>query len=329
MIVLATLGMTMLLSVSAIVIDLGRVYVSARQTQNATDAAAMAGANTLDAMNLANTDPVSTAAAVDAVVMQIATRNGADGSLVACTWITWTGAPTVACGNPVGVRAASGVQVSAVAVNQTIFAKVMGRDTMRLERMAAATVQPLVGQDAPLLVCAFGQTGSPAPPNLLLPVVPFVAGGPAYVINPLAVSPDNGVSGPVYKAHAPHVADCGLQGSSWKGVAGEGPFVLPDWLPIATGVKAGPTRSQIAGQPGCGTDLAVGCVLVLPVCSGSNGGSGSNGQMFCDMFGAFKLVAETSNTQQFRLLGAAEATIGLGGNGAVGDNDVRVIRLIR
>lgn len=94
-------------------------------------------------------------------------------------------------------------------------------------------------------------------------------------------------------------------------------------------MRAGPIGTQIAGEPGCGVDFPLECVLILPICSGSNNRPGINGQMYCDLSGAFRLVAKTANTQDFRLLGAAQAIIGIGGNGYARPNDVRLIRLIR
>lgn len=328
-VVFVAAGMTMLLSIAAMVIDLGGAYVRARELQNASDAAAMAGARRLDVLRLAGATSAAIAADVDATVMRIATRNGAPAVYVSCLLISSTGVPILPCSNSAGVAAADGVQVSTGAIKLVGFGKIVGMEQIRLDRLAAATIQPLIGQDAPLLVCAFGQVGIPLPPALLLPVLPLVVGGPTYLINPAAMSLDRGLTGPVYRAHAPHVADCGLQGSSFKGVAGTGPFMLPDWLPIATGVKAGPTRAQIVGEAGCDASYLLGCALLLPICSGSNGASGINGQMFCNLFGAFKLVAKTANTQDFRLLGRSEAIVGIGGDGAPGPNDVRLVRLIR
>jgi hypothetical protein len=324
--VFVALGMTMLLTMAAIVLDLGRTYVTARLVQNASDAAAMAGASTLDKMRLAGYDAITIGASVEATVRQIASRNGGDPDLTTCMFISWDGTVLAPCTEPSAAAVASGVDVNVGAVNQTGFAKILGVDSLRVDRQAAATIQPLVGHDAPLLVCGFDQ---PNAPDLLIPTTPTMEGGSSYGVNPAAVSPDDGYTGPVYRAHAPHVADCGLHGESFKGVAGEGPFMLPDWLPIATGVRAGPTRVQIAGEPGCGTDYVLDCVLILPICSGSNGRPGSNGQMFCNVWGAFRLTAKSANTQDFRLLGAAQAIIGIGGNGWPGPNDVRLIRLIR
>ncbi len=311
---LVALAMTVLISIAAIVVDLGHAYVTARQMQNASDAAAMAGSHTLDAMRGDPTaTPQGTALKVDGRVRQIAVRNGAQADLVTCTWIQWDGTRLTPCSAPAPATA-GGVEVSSGAVNQADFSQVLGVDSLRLDRVAAATIQPLMGQDAPLLVCAFGQ--EPSAPLLI---------GPPYSINPAAV-------GQIYNAHGNDVADCSLKSSSWKGVAGVGPFQLPGWLPLSTGVKAGPTRTQIAGQPGCGVDLNVnGCVLVLPICSTGNAKPGIQGKLLCEVWGAFKLVIQdaTKNSHPFQLMGRAEAIVGIGGNGSPGADDVRLIRLIR
>lgn len=307
-----------LFAVAAIVVDLGQGVVTGRQLQNASDAAALAGARALDKVRLSA--GLVSASTVDATVQLIASRNGAQSTLVTCTVIKWDQTPLGPCSNAANVNdpLADGVLVSAGALTPTVFARVRGTTQLRQDRTAAATVQPLVGQQAPLLVCVFLQPGQPdifvaTSPLGVLPVV--------YAINPAAI-------GHPYLAHAPHVDNCGLASSAWKGDAGPGVFVLPGWLDIATGVKAGPIRSQIAGQPGCSPTMTIGCVLVLPICSGSNGLSGISGRLLCERFGVFKLLSQTVNTQTFTLLAGGEATPGLGGTGVPGPNDARMIKLV-
>jgi hypothetical protein len=70
-------------------------------------------------------------------------------------------------------------------------------------------------------------------------------------------------------------------------------------------------------------------VLVVPICSTSDGAAPNGGQMHCELFGAFRLVASSANTQDFRLLGAVTAVFGAGGDGSPGTADIRLIRLIR
>ncbi len=305
--------------VAAFVIDLGQGYVTARQMQNAADAAALAGTRTLDRVKAAKESP----SAVAATALSVATANGAESSRVRCTVIGWRGDTLGACSDTAAVNheEADGVEVSAGRASPTFFLGSMGPlgavgSNLVVWRDSAATIQPLISQEAPLLVCAFGQSdGKTASPDI------FVGSPGSYEINAAAV-------GQRYLAHGPHVADCGLPGSGWKGVSTSGTFTLPDWLGIDTGVRAGPVRSQILGELACGTTLTVGCALVLPVCSMSNGASGTSGQLFCDKFAGFRLVAKTSNSHTFELLGRSTVTNGRGGPGKPGPNDVRIVSFI-
>lgn len=318
---LVALSVLFLVIVAAIVLDLGQAVVTGRRMQNAADASALAGTRQLDKVRLSagSSSPVSSAT-VNSTVLTVATHNGADAALVVCTLIQWDQTPLGPCSN--GSLAysaqAAGVLVTAGASNATVVARVIGVTQTRQNRTAAATVQPLIGQHAPLLVCAFGHP-SPAPDIFVVLSAPGVT-PVSYGINPAAI-------GSSYKAHAPHVSDCGLAGSAWKGDAGSDVFVVPGWLDIGTGVQAGPIRSQIAGQQGCTADV-LGCTLALPVCSGSNGLAGSNGRLLCERFAVFKLVSQTSNTQTFTLMAGAEANSGIGGLGLASPNDARLVKLV-
>lgn len=318
--ILVSASILVLAILAANVLDLGQAVVTGRRMQNAADAAALAGTRQLDKVRLSagSSSPISSATVNDTVLV-VATSNGADSPLVACTVIQWDQSPLGPCSNgSLAYRAeAAGVLVTAGASNATAFAKVIGVSHTRQNRVAAATVQPLIGQRAPLLVCAFGH--SPGP-DIFVALSPGGVNPVRYGINPAAI-------GSSYRAHAPHVSDCGLAGTAWKGDAGGDVFVVPGWLDIGTGVQAGPTRSQIAGQQGCAPDV-LGCVVALPVCSGSNGLAGSNGRLLCERFGVFKLASQTSNTQTFTLMAGAEATTGIGGLGLAGPNDARLVKLV-
>jgi hypothetical protein len=312
--------MLFLMTMAAIVLDLGKAVVTGRQMQNAADAASLAGARQLDKVRLSadSSNPISSAT-VSGTVQTVAARNGADSSLVVCTLIHWDQAPLGPCSDAALVYSAlaAGVLVTAGASHETTFARVIGVIQSRQNRAAAATIQPLIGQNAPLLVCAFGHSA----PNIFVAVSAPGVTPVRYHINPAAV-------GSSYRAHAPHVSDCGLAGSAWKGDASEEVFMVPGWIDIGTGVQAGPVRSQIAGQQGCAPNV-LGCMIALPVCSGSNGLAGSNGRLLCELFAVFKLVSQTSNSQTFALMAGAEATIGIGGSGLAGPNAARLIKLVR
>jgi Flp pilus assembly protein TadG len=327
--------MPALIAVAAIVIDLGQAYTDSRRLQNAADAASLAATRALDRVR---TD-LALPGTVDTTARRVAVVNGAESSRVTCTIIDWQGAALGGCSDLTVVAHpdADGVLVPAGAARPTIFARSavaglravatgglpnvgsatdVAMATLTQTRSSAATVQPLVGQDAPLLACAFGQSDGALPsPDILV----RVAG--AYTLNPDAV-------GKRYMLHGTKVSACGLSSSGWKGVAGLGPFNLPAWLEIGTGDRAGPIRSRIAGAQNCNTGLYVGCSLVLPVCTSSNAAAGTQGQLFCEVFAAFRLVTETSNSQTFELLGPVTVIEGIGGNGKPGAKAPRLVKLI-
>lgn len=330
-----TFSLPVLIAIAAIVVDLGQAYTDSRRLQNAADAASLAGTRALDKVHLEGAAPTT----VDSTARQLATANGAEASRVTCSIIDWQGTAIGPCSdsNAVTDPDADGVLVSAGASRPTIFARAalagvrlvattgmppvgaatdMAMATLTQTRSSAATVQPLVGQDAPLLACAFGQSdGSVPSPDILV-------GTPGnYTINPQAV-------GRRYLLHGTKVSRCGLASSGWKGVAGLGPFNLPAWLDIGTGDRAGPIRSRIAGALNCNTGVYVGCALVLPVCTSSNAAAGTSGQLFCDAFAAFRLVSETSNSQTFELLGPVTVIEGIGGNGKPDARAPRLVKLI-
>ena len=354
--VLIAVGLVVFLGVAAVAIDLGVGYASSRQMQNSADAAAMAGAQELECLKFTPaTNSVgcqvypATSAAVGSVVTSTATANGADSSQLTCevisgylpgstpdyqviapcsdtaAWVPYLNS-TDAAGNE-----ADGVYVETGTTEQAVFGSSTGVRHLTQQRQAAATVQSLAGGGAPLLACAYNQTdqktGQPAP-NLLLPSSTSSTG---YVVNPAAVY-NSSTQSPQYFLHGPHVSDCNLSSSAWKGLADEGQAWpdLPGYLPILTGDKAGPTRVAIANQQDCASvDGSTGCVLVLPICTLSNGSSGINGSLYCVGYGAFQLLSSNANSQNFAFLGLANASSGITSTGNPDPNGVNVVTLIQ
>ena len=315
MIITVAIFLVPLMAMAALVIDLGTGYATARQMQNAADTAALAATRQLALVKYAG----ATAGTVDTTAHAIADANGADDSLVTCTVIKADQTPLGPCTTAANVvnSLAAGAQVAAGHRFATSFAAVLGTNALSPSRTAAATIQSLLRGDAPFLVCAFSQTdGSQPVPDLLLP------SGANWVVNAAAV-------GKNYFVHGPHVSSCGLGSNAWKGVANTGPFTLPNMLPITTGVKAGPVRQQIAGLPGCVNGYSIGCTMLLPICTSSDGGNGINGHLYCVTWGAFQLVAQTANTHTFTFLGTVTATSGQGSQTLPGTNDVHLIKLVQ
>ena len=354
--VLLAVGLVVFLAVAAVVIDLGVGYASSRQMQNAADAAAMAGAQELECLKFSPaTNSVgcqvfpASAASVGSVVSSVAGSNGADSTQLVCEVIsgyipgatpdyqaiapcadTSTWMPYLNTADAQG-QEADGVYVETGTTEHTVFGSTTGVRTLTQQRQAAATVQSLVGGGAPLLACAYNQTDQKtggAAPNLLVPSTSSPTG---YAENPAAVY-NTGTQSPQYFLHGPHVSECNLSSSGWKGLSDESqPWPsLPGWLPILTGDKAGPTRVALANQQDCSSlSGGTGCVLVLPICIDSNGAGGINGSLYCVGYGAFQLLSSQANSQNFAFLGLANATSGITGTGNPDANGVNVVSLIQ
>lgn len=357
--VLLAVGMVVFLGVAAVAIDLGVAYASSRQMQNAADAAAMAGTQELECLKFSPSSNTvgcqvypATAAAVASVVSSTATANGADASQLICDVISGYIPGTTpdyqiigACSDPsswtpylnsndAAGQQADGVYVKTGTTEHAIFGGSTGVQNLTQQRQAAASVQILAGTTAPLYACAITQTDQVSGQSFNL-LTASATSPTGYVVNTQALY--NNGAGPVFDLHDNHVDNCGLTSDGWKGVSdGAAAWpTLPGWLPIKTGVTAGPIRVEVANEPGCTSDSSgnvggrTGCVLVLPVCVSSDGGSGTNGNLYCVGFGAFQLVSSTANSQDFGFVGLANASGGVTGQGNPDPNGVNVVTLIQ
>jgi hypothetical protein len=71
------------------------------------------------------------------------------------------------------------------------------------------------------------------------------------------------------------------------------------------------------------------CIVVLPVCSHSNLGNGTNARFYCVMFGAFYVVQVDVNTHDGYFLGDAVVVLeGRGGGEPTNGAEARLIKLI-
>jgi Flp pilus assembly protein TadG len=358
-IVIVALTMTMMVTITAIVIDLGNTYATHRQVQNAVDAAAMAATRQLA--------KGATGATILSTAQTVVGANGADSSSVVCRiiantltptpfpFLTTDGAPLTCANytNRTNYPTADGVWVSASKTNNTFFGSIVNAPTLSTTAVAAATAQPLRVLDSLPLFAACGDdqqldqnSGPPmvaAPPLLLdasgTPPDPITNPNPATLhINSAAIyssSADGGKGGPAYLIHAPSGVDtCGASSSADKGlilipisVSGATPGSFNNQA--GTGVVAGPTRSSVANQPGCNLSASVGCVMVLPICDRAQG-SGSSIYYRCEFFGSFQLLTANPNTNIVGFLGPAYplASYGQGGQGVPGTNEMYVIKLV-
>ena len=358
--VFVALTMTMMVTITAIVIDLGNTYATHRQVQNAVDAAAMAATRQLA--------KGATGATILSTAQTVVGANGADSSSVVCKIIANTLTPTpfpfltkgsdqLTCANYTNradYPTADGVWVSASKTNNTFFGGIVNAPTLSTSAVAAATAQPLrvldslpvfaacgddqqidqnsgppLGPAPPLLLDANGKAPNPTTnPNPVAPVR----------INPTAIyssSANGGKGGPAYLIHAASGVDtCGASSSSDKGlilipISVSGPTPGSFNNQAGTGVVAGPTRSSVANQPGCDLSASVGCVMVLPICDRAQGVGGST-YYRCEFFGSFQLLTANASTDIVGFLGPAYplASYGQGGQGVPGANEMFVIKLV-
>lgn len=109
---------------------------------------------------------------------------------------------------------------------------------------------------------------------------------------------------------------CGNSSASWKGLIDSELWpevTLPGVIGPPTGTKVGPNNQVLANANTCITDAFVkGCVVVLPICPGSNGDSGSAFRLWCSNFGMFEFMGTTSsgNSNWFKLLRGGNIPIG-------------------
>lgn len=369
--VMFALSIVALLIVAALVLDGSQGYSNRREQQTAADLSTLAATKKLyDAMFFGGS-----AAAIQAEAVTVATKNGANPALVRCTLITADKAPRGACSSydPTdnSFRDVVGTMVNAGKSQDTAFGNVAGQSKVTVRTVAASTIQPLVGADSPFLVCN-GQppmeqkkqydvddsdpdnpTKTKIVPPESQPTLPPILrrDGNQWVINPAAV----GVAGDAndvagvdyfpeneYVIHDADIQECGAQGNKMKGLADDTgrPFYLPARsIPFDQGDKAGPTRAQVAGQPGCTQsswkDFREGCVLLVPVCTGPGYESEDpsaepdpNNYLQCEGWAAFKLIYADANTHIGRLLPRALVTNGYGGTGPPQRDGINIVQLI-
>jgi hypothetical protein len=148
--VLAALGMTMMLVMVALVVDIGKAYLVQRQLQAAADAAALAGAQHLP-------DPTEATQVAEEYGPSTGGRNEVTtGSLVSTTVTMRCVASAPGCNaaynayNAVNVRASSDVK--------TVFAKILGIDKLTV-RASATACSPCSAKPLDIMV-VLDRTGS-------------------------------------------------------------------------------------------------------------------------------------------------------------------------
>jgi hypothetical protein len=361
--IIVALSLVSLMAVAGLIIDGGRVYSERRQMQNASDSAAMAGARELDLIRteLQQTPP----GAVDAddiyeAALDAAEDNGADpGTDFECyivaeggSYVTGSAATSV-CPPDDGVPSplpggllAAGVEIATRSSQETFFARVGGTESFQARAGATAQVQGLRAVESyatPFMICAFDRGADEGDIQLLRPA------GTTWELNPDALwsagganttgeSELDGMGGPWFKIHGPHVPNCGLDAETWKGLVDPpGDFSVPGVWQGNNGNKAGPTRSLVTSDLGCSgdddDDYSDGCLILAPVCLRHGDYpteiSDDRTDLYCVTFGTFKVVKTHSNEHHAALLGDATIITEGEGGGAPDLNEPRVIKLTK
>lgn len=359
-IIVIALTMTIIVTMAAIVIDLGNTYATHRQVQNAVDAATMAGVRQLA--------KGATGATIAAAVQTEISNNGADVGTIDCRiiantagfpFVTLDGEPLTCAEytNRTDYPTADGVWVNASKTNTALFGGIVSSQSLKTGATAAATAQPLTSINVPLFAACGDDleqdmNGSNNPPPYAPPLLldanghapdPTTNPSPTlpFHINTAAIysaSADNNKGGPVYEVSGAKVDSCGAGSNSNKGLlqppvyvwGASPPSSASAWNDVVnTGLKTGAVRPVVANQPGCNLSSSVGCVMAFPICD-SAVGTGSGVVYRCEFFGSFQIVKANSNTDDVIFLGQAdqEAAYGQGSYGVPQTDQEYVTKIV-
>lgn len=334
-VIISLLIVFIIIPVAAISIDLSNAFSNGRQVQNAADAAALAGAQTLQQLKDEQAQGASLTCAItftspdnclSATVKKVASENDAstpnpsDDNYYYCHVGTVTysaSGPSIT--NEEDCTAWSAADPGASAFNvvkvftrrdiATILAGALpggGIASTSATATAAAAVQR-VSVDPSTLGALFAVCGvdSSLPPPLLLASSTDPSG---WAINTAA---ENVWSYTIW-GNGNQVSGCGLGGNAFKGlVCNPTPDQTCDSQPytydVDPGAKVGSTIATMAGYTSCTPDDFGGagnsfdpkyftpCVMALPICVSSNSAGGQNGTLYCPVNGDFLLTPEGGN----------------------------------
>jgi Flp pilus assembly protein TadG len=311
----------LVLPVAAVSVDLSSAYANRRQMQNAADAAAQAGAQTMAAVR----QGTAAASSLDSTALNVAAQNGSDtsGTGYSCNVATVSYNPVSvtqgpSCASWTGDTAYNAVTVHTHHEVDTFFARAIsgaGATSTTADATATATLQKVIPPsdfgNAVFAMCASASAGNGNGNGIdpaWIPLLVTVNG--QFVLNVGQVAGTATAVGHRYVVWSnaggnSNLSRCGLQSASFDGLicglaappCGQ-PITLPNDLAVSTGAKVGPTLATMAGYPGCdGNTLAnlsgpttfSPCAMVIPVCDSSNGATGTNGTLHCDAWGEFLL----------------------------------------
>ncbi len=260
--VLTGLLLTVLMIFAALVIDMGQAYSSRRQMQNASDDAALAGANQLYRVKFPSSSPGPASSTVWETVKDVAGRNGA--TAVSCSWVDSAGTPQGSCDPAVNpdptLTDISGVLVTTTLTRATVFSGIVGRRSQPVSTSAAATIQPLAGTGAPFIICGVKTHGS---------------GWDLLNRDHTAVDPAKAQAVGSIPIQASQIPTCGA-GAAFKGKSDPSDlFTSPGYYEGNNGNgNDAAIRDLVVGATPCPPDSYDGCDIVIPIADSGTG----NGQ---------------------------------------------------
>jgi Flp pilus assembly protein TadG len=315
-VVLVALLLTVMLMFVAFAIDGGQAYSSHRESQNASDSAAMTGVKVLKQVKFLPTCgggalidcTAYTAASLDAEIETTAWGSGADRTAGVECWLLDGNTPpnrtsTELCRANVApssatILASSGVEVRATQTRATTFAGVAGVRKLQASTTAKAQALKFVGgTGSPFVTCGIRATRPATAPGSELDwsydlFTPNANG---------TYSVANGAANRFYSVQGSQNPGCGSASNTFKGKSDGNTITdVPSWSGITSG-NGFENRVQlsVAGIKPCppGVDTFDGCGMLIPIADGS-GGSGASTVMHVVAWAAFQ-VWGSGNTYTF------------------------------
>jgi hypothetical protein len=332
--ILIALSMISLMGVVGIVMDGGFGFSDRRQSQNAADAAALAGAHLINNWMLgdATVTPGTVWGAVQTYSSQSVNNTNQTPS---CWFIDEGGFPLNGLGVALTEATApqcstfvafplnvTGVEVTTSDVKNTNFIKAVGINSFTAGAPAKAQVEKatLTSTGAPIMLCAVGNTDPRATSGVGVQQYPSTA--PQVPILDVNNNINQAAIGKEYWIKGVEVKNTCTGDANFKGLTNDAVSALPGPWTHQTGNTAGPTRVTVANA--CG-GFVVGCQVFIPLCYAN---PAPGGDWWCTQLGTFQISFADANSYRATFVGGGtpnEPTSVGGGKPGIGD--LRVVRL--
>jgi Flp pilus assembly protein TadG len=308
--VILGISIVTLLFIVSLVVDGGRAYAARRTAQNASDAAAMAGAQALYKYKYqtfigATGSALPSVTTIRTAVFDKLTQNRAVTGQT-CDFVAANGALTGFSCESGNVTGASGVRVGGALTQKTAFAP-QGAKLFTAKGAAVATIQPLIGTTAPFIVCGASDGSWP----ILDPVIEG---------QPVTINVANAYAAGVQPLQAAKVGTCGA-GSAFKGKAEPDQEIVVGQYARGDNGNGYDTeiRDSVAGAVPCPPPPAetLDCDMLLPIAD-SGYGNGSGIYLRVQAFGIFHVTGDGHGNPKYYgqfVKPAKLAAGGVAGNG--------------